>query len=231
MFGKYRDNKLVIIDSITQPKDTFIVPESTIGGFSKEYYNEDFTLKPLDCLVKEGIVKLEPTQKISEAGIIIDKTDFELMKDGLKDIPKGFKVGETSLESKTLDEQLSDKEITVEEHFILLEEEKILLQKRIKPLCQEQLTKLDWKVLKYQEQQILLSNNIPVHNPLTTEQYIQILTDKQTYRDLSNYAEMAVNDIKTEQELKDAKTLFSLDFTDIEVVRNLTNDFRKIYGE
>lgn len=113
----------------------------------------------------------------------------------------------------------------------ILNSEKDLLTAKIKPLCQEQLTKLDWKVLKYQEQQILLSNNIPVYNPLTTEQYIQILTDKQTYRDLSNYAEMAVNDIKTEQELKDAKVLFSLDFTDIEVVRNLTNDFRNIYGE
>ncbi len=231
MFAKYRDNKLVIIDSMTQPEDTFMVPESTIGGFSKEYYNDDFSLKSLECLVKDGIVKLEPTQKISESGIIVDKTDFELMQDGIKEIPKGMKLGKESLERKTLDEQLSDKEITEEEYVILLENEKTLLQRRIKPLCQEQLTKLDWKVLKYQEQQVLLSNNIPVHNPLTTEQYIQILTDKQTYRDLSNYAEMAVNDIKTEQELKDAKVLFSLDFTDIEVVRNLTNDFRNIYGE
>ena len=153
------------------------------------------------------------------------------MADGLKEITKGFKLENNSLIPKTLEEKLADKEITEEDYTILLKEQKDILQKKIKPLCQEQLTNLDWKVLKYQEQQLLIENNLPVANPITKEQYLQTLQDKQTYRDLSNYAEMAVNDIKNEKELEDAKTLFALDFSDIKVVRNLTNDFKKLYNK
>ena len=118
----------------------------------------------------------------------------------------------------------------IETPYDFLQNEKASLQQIIKPLCQEQLTNLDWKVLKYQEQQLLIENNIEVNNPITKEQYLQTLQDKQTYRDLSNYAELAVNDIKNEQELKDAKDLFSLDFSDITIIRNLTEDFKRIYG-
>ena len=123
MFAKYRNDKLVIIDSITKPEGCFEVPKNTIGGLTKEYYNDDYTFKSMEDLIKDGVVELKDTQKVYE-NRIIDKTDLELMTDGLKEIPTGFKLEDGKLISKTNSERLEDGEITQDEYDVILDDEK-----------------------------------------------------------------------------------------------------------
>ena len=123
MFAKYRNDKLVIIDSMTMPKDCFEVSNTTIGGFSKEYYNDDYSLKDTETLVNDGVMELTETQKIVD-NRITDKTDLELMTDGLKDVPTGFMLLDGELVAKNLDEKLADKELTQDEYDVLKKAEK-----------------------------------------------------------------------------------------------------------
>jgi len=51
-----------------------------------------------------------------DKGRIRPKTEMERMRDGIDEIPKGFKLVDLTLVAKTLEEQLSTNEITKEEY-------------------------------------------------------------------------------------------------------------------
>ena len=53
---------------------------------------------------------------INENGIIRPKTQIEKYETGVEEIPKGYKIVDKELISKTLEEQLSDNEITKEQY-------------------------------------------------------------------------------------------------------------------
>ena len=62
---------------------------------------------------KWQIIDLDKTL-IKESGIIRPKTQIEKYETGVEEIPKGYKIVDKELVYKTLEEQLSDKEITKE---------------------------------------------------------------------------------------------------------------------
>jgi len=62
-----------------------------------------------------GIADID-SRHIKENGTIRAKTQIELYETGVEEIPKGYKIINKDLQLKTLDEQLSSKEITKEEY-------------------------------------------------------------------------------------------------------------------
>ena len=64
---------------------------------------------------KWQIIDLDKTL-IKDNGIIRPKTQIEKYETGVEEIPKGYKILDKELQPKTLEEQLTDKEITKEEY-------------------------------------------------------------------------------------------------------------------
>lgn len=85
-------------------------------------YDENWKLKPLQELGSLGFIQLKSNQKIQN-NEIVQKSDIELMQDGLKEIPQGFKIVNNQLEEKTLDDKLSLGEISKEEYIKIKNQE------------------------------------------------------------------------------------------------------------
>lgn len=97
----------------------------------------------------------------------------------------------------------------------------------VKSMCSDILTTWDWKTNRHLEQLSLVENGLLAECSLTNDEYLIVIQNKQLYRELSNLAETMITAISTKKEIDWADPLFSLDFSDIEVVKQ----FLKEHGE
>ncbi|SEH05427.1 hypothetical protein [Candidatus Venteria ishoeyi] len=119
IFGKYENNKLTVVDTLDSAEEMkargyFTVPRGTIAGLQKDFYNKDFSLKTVSELVENNLLAIKATEKVLD-NRIVDKSEHELMIDGLKDIPNNLKLVNGKIEPKTLNELYTDKVISKDE--------------------------------------------------------------------------------------------------------------------
>jgi hypothetical protein len=97
-------------------------PEQVGGGYTCNE-KECFIIPP-KCPDNKRLIVIKDEWKIididakhiNDNGVIRLKTEIELMESGIKEIPKGYKIVNKEIQPKTLEEQLSDKEITKEDY-------------------------------------------------------------------------------------------------------------------
>lgn len=85
-------------------KETLVEPPEVPEGKRLMVENGDWLLIPIS------------SKHTMDEGHIRPKTQLELMRDGLEEIPKGLKLVELELVAKTLEERLSTNEITKTEY-------------------------------------------------------------------------------------------------------------------
>jgi len=97
-------------------------PEQVGGGYvcnEKELFTSPPQCKddkrPIVINKEWAIIDID-SKHIRDGENIRAKTQIELMETGVEEIPKGYKIVDKELVYKTLEEQLTDKEITKEEY-------------------------------------------------------------------------------------------------------------------
>lgn len=85
-------------------KETLVEPPEVPEGKRLMVENGDWKIIMID------------SENTLDEGRIRPKTAMERMRDGIDEVPKGFKLVELELVAKTLEEQLSTKEITQSEY-------------------------------------------------------------------------------------------------------------------
>ncbi len=118
MYAKHINGKLQVFDT-TEKKDKmlndgyFEVPKEILGGYPKDYYKTDFTLKTNQELIDDKILVLSVKEKLVDDRII-DKSETELIIEGINKLPKTQKIVDGKLLNKTINELYTDKIIKKE---------------------------------------------------------------------------------------------------------------------
>jgi len=104
-------------NTYSRPADIAPLGESVCGA--RETFDSPPKCTDNKRLIVENqkwqIIDLDKTL-IKENGLIRLKTQIEKYETGAEEIPKGYKIVDKELVTKTLDEQLSDNEITKEQY-------------------------------------------------------------------------------------------------------------------
>jgi hypothetical protein len=117
---------------IDNPDDHTIVPDSFQGSVGQDirWFDENYSFKTIKQRIDEGTLTLDSTQKLEGDNTIVNKTNEELIQEGLLTPPEGFKVVEYQIVPKTLEDKLADNDITQESYFILKMDECLTSRKR-----------------------------------------------------------------------------------------------------
>ena len=182
-FLKIENDEIIEHISTSSCPDGYI-PSQEFNGFIGEptsYYNDDWSRKSDTELYREGLKEIPKGLKLLEDGSFIEKTDIEKIQDGEMDMPIGFKFNkdETNLEQMTLQEQFEDSLITIEEYKTQRRRERDAF------FYQQDLTTI---IERYEEQKKLgLQPN--------EEQYTKALLYKQYLRDIPQQESFPNEDI------------------------------------
>ncbi len=105
--------------------------------------------------------------------------------------------------------------------------EKDTVKTGVNPAMESILDRLDKKVIKHRDQQDIAKAR-PGYKPSRTEaEYIQILEDRELYRDLAKKSILCIEGITTEQGLLDAIELFKTDFTKMTEVKRVLKEVER----
>lgn len=121
---------------------------------------------------------------------------------------------------------IQDKKL-VKKKFDFLIPAKKDLKEKIKPLCSEQISKIEWKRGKYHDNQYDVSRGkMQPEDAMTKEEFDNVIDTIQLYRDLSNVMELAVDEITSMKEVEETKKIFEHDLSDLKVCKKLLEKLR-----
>jgi len=135
------------------------------------WYDDEWKIKPIQTLIEDGLYILSPYEKIVN-GSIIEKTEVELISEGIKEMPIGKKMAEDGL---SLIDMTSEEKYNA--GIYSLEKYSSIIRNKRDTLIQEIL----WRVERYQTQTALgITPNDSETMYIKILQYIQALRDITT---------------------------------------------------
>ncbi len=178
------------------------------------WYNlPEGTRIPDDVLVKKGI-------REDNRGVYYNTTTKESIN--ITELDKPSPKGTTRLKPSRPTDIWKGGKWTLD-----LLKEKDIVKAGVNPAMEHILNSLDRKVIKHRDQQDIAKAR-PGYKPSRTEaEYIQILEDRELYRDLAKKSIICIEGITTEQGLLDAIELFKTDFTKMTEVKRALKEVER----
>ncbi len=164
-------------------------------------------------LIKKGI-------REDNRGVYYDTKTKDVVN--VAELDKPVPAGTTKLKpSKTTDIWKAGKWV------IDLQKEVNLTKEGVKPAMKSVLSDMDIRASQHKEQLELIAVDPTYKTDLTKAQYIQLLKDKETIRQLSKKSILCIEGITTEQGLLDAIELFKTDFTKMTEVKRVLKEVER----